>query len=152
VRHGHGGVRRGDANCDDGNVCTEDSCNPATGCVNAGSSGFGGITTQLTAVEGAVGAASPAALAPSLAKVVRTKTSAIRAKLTAAQAVAGSSAKREGRMLKAATKAINGLANAIGKARKGRKPKISASLADSLRARLACAGVAVEGLQAELAR
>ena len=138
--------------CDDGNVCTEDSCNPATGCVNAGSSGFGGITTQLTAVEGAVGAASPGDLAPSLAKVVRTKTSVIRAKLTAAQAVAGSSVKREGRMLKAATKTITGLANAIGKASKGRKPKISASLADSLRARLACAGAAVQGLQAELAR
>ena len=84
--------------------------------------------------------------------MVRTKTSAIRAKLTAAQAVAGSSAKREGRMLKAATKTITGLANAIGKASKGRKPKISASLADSLRARLACAGAAVQGLQAELAR
>ena len=55
-------------------------------------------------------------------------------------------------MLKAATKTLNGLNTAIGKAKKGHKPKISASLAETLRARLTCAGTAVQVLQAELAR
>ena len=138
--------------CDDGNVCTEDTRDPSTPncCVHTDASGFGGINTQLTAVEGAVSTAAPADLSASLAKVIRAKTSAMRAKLGAAQAAAGSSVKREGRMLKAANKALRGLSNAIRNGKKGHTPKISSSLADTLLARLGCTGTAVQGLQAEL--
>jgi len=128
-------------------VCTDDTCDPAVGCVFTDARGFAGVGRQLIAVDGAVGGAGAGDLAPSLAKVLRAKTNAIRGKLEAAQA-AGGSAKRQGRMLKAASKSLNGLNATIGKARRGRKPKISASLAEMLGARLGCAATAVQGLQA----
>src|SRR3989442_900282 len=130
--------------CDDGNVCTDAPRAPATPgcCVHTDATGFAGINTQLTAVEGAVSGAATADLAPSLAKVVRAKTSAMRAKLGAAQGAAGSPVKREGRMLKAANKALSGRSNAIRNGRKGHKPKISSSLADALLGRLACTATA----------
>ena len=135
------------------------SCDPTNKCRATCSAGacvptppFTGVSLQLDAIVAAVATAPSEDVAPSLRKVISAKTGVIRAKLMAAQAVAGSSVKREGRMLKAATKTLNGLKAAIGKAKKGHKPKISASLADALLARLACAGAAVQGLQAELAR
>src|SRR5207245_6061032 len=108
---------------------------PNVGCVFTDSSGFAGVSRQLTAVDGAVGGAAAGDLSPSLAKVLHAKTDAVRSKLAAAQN-AGGSARRQSRMLKAASKSLNGLNTAIGKARKGRKPKISGSLADMLAARL----------------
>ena len=33
-------LRRSPPNCDDANVCTDDSCDPATGCVNANNTSF----------------------------------------------------------------------------------------------------------------
>ena len=146
-----GACRPGTAlGCDDGDICTDDSCNPTTGCVHVTQSGFDGIAAQLSAVEGAVSAAASADLSPSLAKVVRAKTSAMRTKLGAAHAAAASSVKREGRMLKAANKALSGLTNAIRNGQKARKPKISSSLATTLLGRLGCTGTAVQSLQAEL--
>ena len=117
--------------CDDGDACTTDGCNPATGCSSIDLPGFDLPKCRLTAAIGAVATAS--GINPAVRNKVLKKLGAVETKLGAAS-LPGASVKKVRKALKVAGKQ---LAAATRLVNKQRGKKIPAPAADTILGRLA---------------
>ena len=71
--------------CDDGDLCTDDSCDTTTGCKNTPKTSFAAVTCRMDTMDAAIQGASVADLAPSLAAKLRKPIAKARTKLAAAE-------------------------------------------------------------------
>lgn len=88
--------------CDDGDLCTDDSCDTVTGCVHASRTGFPRILCRLDAIDQLIASASSTDIQTPARKKLTTLMKGIRAKLTKAQQA--SSPTKAKKPLKAAVK------------------------------------------------
>jgi len=133
------------AACDDGDLCTDDRCDAVFGCVHdPKTSDVERVRCQLAIMEGALGAAAEtdikAALRTKLGKLI----AGARVKLAAVE-TPGPGRKRV-KAARAADAKVQAIRKAVTAARRGRKPKISAALADALLRAADGASAAIENL------
>jgi hypothetical protein len=114
--------------CNDGNDCTDDSCDRVQGCVHTAKQSYDGVGCALGAIENEVGKASTDDLSGPTARKIGKALAQAQQKLAAAQSAP--TAKKKKKLLNAAKAKVAAIEKAIGGALA--KNKINPQLADRL--------------------
>jgi hypothetical protein len=128
--------------CDDHDGCTDDSCDPASGCVHTPRTGFDSVSCRLDAIALDLQQATAAAVTPPVRAKISKLVGKARTKLSAAR---GATGKRQLKNLKAASGALKAIANAVAGA--SRKHKIDGTLANDITTAAQGAAAAIETLK-----
>jgi hypothetical protein len=130
-------------NCDDGNLCTDDHCEPDRGCVPVARTGFAGVTCELDMMDAALASvASP--VHEKLAKLI------MRGRLTLGAAEVAGHGRRALRPLRATGKQLKAIARVVRAAR--RRNKVSLEVVEALLGAADGASRALLDLRASLTR
>jgi hypothetical protein len=132
--------------CDDGDLCTDETCDPVAGCQPIAKTGFASVRCRLDTMVQALAAASEQGVAAKVRNKVSKQLTKGGAKLATAEAAG--QGRPAVKALRAVGKSLKKLSNAVRGAQ--RKQKIQAALADLLLDRASEAGRVVSELRASV--
>jgi hypothetical protein len=133
--------------CDDHDLCTDDTCTPTGGCPHAQKTGYDGVRCHLDTMDQALGAAKPTDITPGVKRKISGLIIKVRAKLTAGESAGPG--KRAVKQVAAAGKQLKAIGAAVRKAMHGKK-KIDPMLGSVLANAATGGSAAVDSLKASL--
>jgi hypothetical protein len=134
--------------CVDHDLCTDDTCDPATGCPHPQLTGYAGVRCQLDTMDQALNAAAPGDISAGLRGKINRFIGKVRAKLAAGESAGRG--RRAVKQLTAAGKQMKAIGKAARAGTQGRKKKIATALANQLIAAATGGGTALDNLKASL--
>jgi len=132
--------------CDDGDLCTDDGCDPVTGCTNTPRTSFASVGCRFDVMDAAIRGASVHDLAPPAAAKLEKLIGKARGKLAAAQSAGHG--KRAVKALKVVAKQLKAIGRVVRAAQK--KHQIAAPVANVIQSAASGGSQALETLKASV--
>jgi len=132
--------------CDDGDPCTDDGCDPVTGCTNTPRTSFASVGCRFDVMDAAIRGASVHDLAPPAAAKLEKLIGKARGKLAAAQSAGHG--KRAVKALKVVAKQLKAIGRVVRAAQK--KHQIAALVANVIQSAASGGSQALETLKASV--